>query len=199
MALLIVRFECAGEPTTRPSGRLAAETLGAKLFLRLVRLLQITKAHAVQDVVGFRELDLAVLDHLDVVAPRIAEVDRAARLDVDARVLQSAARRLLVVDDEAEVPVRVGRLRAAGGERDELVAHVDEGHPAGAPAQLELEDAPVELERLLDIAHLERDVVQADEPSTCHTAMLVRKEEGRRRRPFLPSLSEELPAEADFE
>src|SRR5919197_5668047 len=124
MALLIVRFECAGEPTTRPSGRLAAETLGAKLFLRLVRLLQITKAHAVQDVIGFRELDLAVLDHLDVVAPRISEIDRAARLDVDARLLQGAARGLLVVDDEAEMPMRVGGLAAAGGGRAELGAPV---------------------------------------------------------------------------
>ena len=89
---------------------------------------------------------------------------RARRLDVDAGLLQSLPSRLLVVDDEPEVPVCVGLLRAAGRESDELVAHVDEGHPrAASPAELELEDAPVELERLLDVADLERNVVQADE------------------------------------
>ena len=33
-----------------------------------------------------------------------------------------------------------------------------------APAQLELEELPVPGERLVDVAHLERDVVDADEP-----------------------------------
>ena len=64
--------------------------------------------------------------------------------------------------------VRVGRLRPPLRERDELVAHVHEGHAAGAAAELELEDAPVELERLLDVADLEGDVVQADEPGAGH-------------------------------
>ena len=64
--------------------------------------------------------------------------------------------------------MRVGRLRPPLGERDELVAHVHEGHAAGAAAELEVEDAPVELERLLDVADLEGDVVQADEPRAAH-------------------------------
>jgi hypothetical protein len=61
------------------------------------------------------------------------------------------------------VAVRVGRLRPPLRERDELVAHVHEGHAAGAAAELEVEDAPVEGERLLDVADLEGDVVDADE------------------------------------
>ena len=56
----------------------------------------------------------------------------------------------------------VDTLRTPLGERDELVAHVDERHPAAAPPQLEVEQAAVELERLVDRAHLERDVVDAD-------------------------------------
>jgi len=89
-------------------------------------------------------------------------------LDIHAGLLKCAPSNFLVVDDETEVAVPVGLLRAAGRERDELVAHVDEGHAAAAAAQLELEDSPVELERLVDVAHLEGDVVQADEPWARH-------------------------------
>lgn len=59
----------------------------------------------------------------------------------------------------------VRRLRAPGGERDELIARVEEGHPvADPPPQLELEQPPVERECVVEVAHLERHVVDADEP-----------------------------------
>ena len=45
------------------------------------------------------------------------------------------------------------------GQHQELVAHVDEGHARYAAAQLELEQAAVELERRVEVAHLEHDVV----------------------------------------
>ena len=57
----------------------------------------------------------------------------------------------------------VGRLRAALAEREELVAHVDEGHPRRPAAQLELEDPAVERRGLVDVADLERDVVHPDQ------------------------------------
>ena len=94
------------------------------------------------------------------------QIDRAARLNFNARLLERAPGSLFVIDDEAEVAMTVGRLCPPRRERDELVAHVDEGHAPATPAQLELEDAPVELERLHNVAHLEGDVVQADEPRT---------------------------------
>src|SRR4029079_10801125 len=75
------------------------------------------------------------------------------------------------VDDEPQGAVRVGRLRPPCGEREELVAHVHEGHAPGAATELEVEDAPVELERLLDVADLEGDVVQADEARAKHPAI----------------------------
>src|SRR5262249_58962933 len=66
-----------------------------------------------------------------------------------------------VVDHEAEmapvVPVLVLRLH----EGDELVAHVDEGLVLALAAQGELEDAAIEGQRLLDVTHLERDVIDA--------------------------------------
>jgi hypothetical protein len=66
----------------------------------------------------------------------------------------------------------VGLLRAAGRKGDEQVAHVDEGHAAAAAAQRELEDPPVELERLADIADLEGDVIQANQSWAWHNPML---------------------------
>jgi hypothetical protein len=62
------------------------------------------------------------------------------------------------------VALCVGRLGAALGEREELVAQVDEGHPRHPSAQLDLEDAAIERERLVEVAHVECDVVDADRP-----------------------------------
>jgi steroid delta-isomerase-like uncharacterized protein len=157
-----------GEPIAAPKRRLAVEALDAQLFEGLFALFQALEAHAAKNVLGLRKLDLAVLDDLDVVAPGIEEVDGASGLNLHARLLERSPSGLLVVDDEAEVAVRVGRLRAAGREGDELVAHVDESHAAAASAQAELEDAPVKLERLLNAADLESDVVQTDEPWSSH-------------------------------
>ena len=77
--------------------------------------------------------------------------------------LDGGAHGLLVVDDEAEVAAVVGRLAAALGERQELVAHVDERHARSAAAELECEQAAVEIECLVEVADLERDVVDAYE------------------------------------
>ena len=69
---------------------------------------QAVEAHAAQDLGGLRELDVSVVDDLDLVPPRVEEVEAASRLGFDARRLECLARRLLVVDDETEVaaPIR---------------------------------------------------------------------------------------------
>ena len=59
--------------------------------------------------------------------------------------------------------VVVGCLLAALGEREELVAHVDERHPGHDAAQVELEEPAVEGQRLLDVSDLEGHVVDPDE------------------------------------
>ena len=58
--------------------------------------------------------------------------------------------------------MHVRRLRASGREREKLVTHVDERHPRTASPQPQLEQAPVEHERLVDVADLERNVVEAE-------------------------------------
>ena len=59
--------------------------------------------------------------------------------------------------------VGVGLLAAALGQGDELVARVDEGHAGDAAAQAQLEDLAVEGQRLVEVADLEGDVVDADQ------------------------------------
>jgi hypothetical protein len=62
------------------------------------------------------------------------------------------------------VAVVVRALAAPLGEREELVARVQERHPRHPPAQLEVQPAPVPGQRLVEVADLERHVVDPDEP-----------------------------------
>ena len=66
------------------------------------------------------------------------------------------------------MPSVVGRLRPSLHEGYELIAHVDEGGPGQPPAQGLLEHPAVEGERLLDVADLERDVVDSHEARPGH-------------------------------
>src|SRR5581483_9408404 len=127
-------------------------------------LLEPVEAHRTEDRGRLGELDVAVVDDLDVVAPRIVEVERAARADAHAGFGERLARSFLVVDYQAEVPGLIRRLGAPGGQRDELVAHVDERHTAAVAApQLELEEAPVPGQGVVDVPDLQGDVVDADQ------------------------------------
>ena len=56
----------------------------------------------------------------------------------------------------------VGRLGAALLKRKELIAQIDEGRGLAPAAQLEVEQAAVECERLIDVADLERDMVETE-------------------------------------
>ncbi len=140
------------------------QPLVAQLAEGRFALLEAIKAHPREDGRRLRELDVGVLHDLHVVAPGIAEVQPAAARDVGAGVLEPAAHLLAVVHHEAEVALPVGLLGAAGGEHEELVAHVDERHAGHAPPELQLEDATVERERLVDVVDLEHQVVDADQP-----------------------------------
>ena len=83
--------------------------------------------------------------------------------------LERRAHRLLVVDHKPEVAGSVGPVGAPGGKRDELVTEVDERHLPRAATQLQRpEDPLVELDRLVDRPHIERHVIDADEPRHRH-------------------------------
>ena len=57
----------------------------------------------------------------------------------------------------------VGGLPPALHQRDELVAHVDEGRAWNPSAQFEREQPRIELERGLEVADLESHVVDSDQ------------------------------------
>src|SRR5215204_1441360 len=111
----------------------------------------------------FGELDLRVLHHLPAVAPRGEEVQSSPRQDLDGQLLERPPHHPLVVYYHPDVAVLVARLLSSLREGYELVPGVDERHAGAAPAQLHLEEVPVELEGLLDVADLEGDVVEPDQ------------------------------------
>jgi hypothetical protein len=76
----------------------------------------------------------------------------------------------------------IGRLAASLGDRDELIAQVDERHPGHTTAQADLEDRAVEVERRLEVADLECDVVDPDNPrASGHCVFVPRSSPGLRR------------------
>lgn len=137
------------------------EPFRAQLLESRVGLLQAGQAHPSEHLGRFRELDVGVRDHLELVAPG---VDERVAADLQAGLRRGVYDPLHVVDHETEVAMAIGWVRRPRGKGDELIAEVDEGHPPGTSSQLEVEDPPVELERLLDVADLERHVVDAECP-----------------------------------
>ena len=107
-----------------------------------------------------------------MVAPGVAKVEPTAGQDLGAGLHEGGAGGLLVVDHEPEMTGIVGRLCAALREGDELVPDVDECHSAHPAPQLDLEDLPVEVQRLVEVVHLEGDVVEADQPRFGHVFTL---------------------------
>ena len=103
-----------------------------------------------------------------LVAPRVGEPQPAAALRLDAGLGQRGAHGLAVIDHEAEVAALIGTLEAPFGDSQELVAEIQERHPWHASAELEGEQPAVEVERGVEVADLERDVVDADEAGGGH-------------------------------
>ena len=77
------------------------------------RLLELLDPELALDAGGALELDVAVVDDLEAVAPRVEEVEPAAGQDLQPLALDRGADGRLVVDDEAEVAAVVGALAAA--------------------------------------------------------------------------------------
>src|SRR5262249_11804532 len=150
--------------------------LFGQLPLRVLVLSQVRQTHAAEDIGGFGELDIVVADDLNAVAPWVAEVKEWALDESNAGSREGGARRVLVVDHEAEMATIVRRLPAPFLKGDELVAQVDKGHRVTLAAQLERKEAAVERQCLLDVSHLQRYVVEAYNARLCrlsHQTLLV--------------------------
>src|SRR5829696_3646399 len=145
----------------------------AQFFERLLRLLQTLLAHTLEDLWGFGELDLRVVNDLPVVAPRVEEVKSSARHDLHTHLPERPADHPPVVHHHPDVPVLVGGAVLAFGERDELISCVYERHLGSASPQLDLEEASVELERLLYIPDFDGDMIEPDElRAVCHCSII---------------------------
>src|SRR6202040_1813345 len=147
-----------------------------QLLFRAFVLGQLLQAHAAQNVWSLGELDIVIAHNLDAIAPGVAEIEKRTADRLDPRHLEGGARRLLVIDNEADMTAVIGGLFASRLQRDELVAKIDEGHRPALATQLKVEDAAVECQRLLDIPDFQRYMVQADGARLCganHSTLLL--------------------------
>src|SRR5207248_10188258 len=131
--------------------------------------------HAAHDVGRLGELDVGILDDFDAVAPGIEEIEEGAVDHFGAGRLGTRLHARTVIDDKPDMPPLDPRLLVVGDARqiDELVAHVDESGALAAAAQIELEDLAVPVQRLVDVADLDRDMVDADQPGLLAVAHLI--------------------------
>src|SRR6185369_5452630 len=136
--------------------------LGQFLF-RILILGQVREPHSAQHAGCLGELDVVVSDDLDAIAPRVAKIEEAPFERGDTSRLELLAGRFLVIDNQTEMATVISGLFTAPLQRNELIAQVDEGHGIAFAPQLECEEAAVERQRLLDVADLERDMVEADD------------------------------------
>jgi hypothetical protein len=121
------------------------------------------QAHATQHIGRLSELDIVVPDDLDSIALRVPKVKEGTIKWANASCLECLAGRFLVVNDETKVATIVCGLPATLLKRDKLIAKVDEGHGVTFAAQFKPEETTVERQRLIDIPHLQCDVVEAND------------------------------------
>src|SRR4029077_19196472 len=128
------------------------------------------------------ELDVRVFDDLDEVAPGVEEIEERPLDHLGASRLGTRLHARTVIDDKADMAPLDAGLLMVGHPRhvDELVAHVDKGGAFAAAAQVEIEDLAVPVERLVDVADLDRDMVDADQPGFLAIAHLTLRREACR-------------------
>ena len=144
--------------------QLAGQALVAQLPLRRLRLPELLQAHPGEHRGRLRELDLGVLDDLDAVAPRVAEV-QAVPGSTSTPASWSACR------TRARSSTTRPKWRSRSGVPGLLCARARnwspmsrKAMPGTRPRSSRLEDAAVELDRLVHVADGERDVVDPDHP-----------------------------------
>jgi hypothetical protein len=110
------------------------------------------------------ELDISVLHDLDAIAPRIEKVEEGSRQQLSACGFDSDANTRAIIDDQPKMPATILMWVWRFHEVDELVAELNKGVARPFPPQGKIKNLAIKVEGLLDIANLEGDVVDADEP-----------------------------------
>ena len=143
-------------PDVAPSVRRHA--LVGKFLDRPLVLGKMRNAHAAQYVRRY----VVVADDLYTIAPRVEKIEKLTGQRLHSGIRERLADRIPVIDHESKMTAVVGGLGAALLEREELIAQIDESRGLAPTANLEVEQAAVKCERLLDIADLEGDMVETD-------------------------------------
>lgn len=133
-----------------------------------VGLFEAREAHAAENMLCFRELDILVGNDLEAIPPRIVEVESTGRNPLDITFVKPSLDDGRIINNKADVTVGITSGQGLFGfsEGEELIAHVEEERRLGLTAEIELEDRGIEVERSVEIADFERDMVDAHETST---------------------------------
>src|SRR5262245_37055670 len=127
------------------------------------------KTHRPKDVGCFAKLNVLVANDFDPIAPWVEKIEKSARQCLNACVGKGLADRLLVINDEPEMPSIVAGLPSPFMQGEELIAEIDEGGTCTFSPKFEVKQAAIKYESLLNVADLERDMVETYRPSfLCH-------------------------------
>src|SRR5262249_339417 len=136
--------------------------IGQFLFCFFV-LGQMRQAHATQHIGCLSELNIVVTNDLHSVTPGVPKIKKRTIKQGNTSCLQRLAASLRVIPDETEVATIVCGLSATFLQGNKLIAKVDEGHGLSLATQLESEESAVERQRLVDVADLQRNMVEAND------------------------------------
>src|SRR3712207_6601731 len=103
----------SNSPPSPQSALVRRQALLAQLLHGVIALLQVAEAHPPEYVRGLGELDLRVLNHLPVVAPRVEEVQPLARQYLDVQLPERPPHGAPVVHHHPDVAVLVTLLAAS--------------------------------------------------------------------------------------
>jgi len=106
---------------------LSASSLLASEVLRRW-LTEVGQLHAPEHLKRLEELDVGIVYNLDSIAPWIEEIKILTRQTVNAGLGNGAACVFAVVDYQPYMATAVGAMIGRAGERNELIAQVDERH-----------------------------------------------------------------------
>ena len=127
------------------------------------------KTHTPKDVGCFAELNVLVGNDFDPIAPWVEKIEKAARQWLDACLGKGLADRLLVINDEPEMPAIVAGLFSPFLQGEELITEIDKGGTCTPSPELEVKQAAIKDKGLFDVADLKRDMVETYRPSfLCH-------------------------------
>ena len=152
----------APRPAIQSRCQLGAMPFSLSSLIALSLFARCAKPHSAQHVGRLGELDIVVADDLDSIAPRIEEIEKRTRQRLDARAASALRTASLSSTTSPKWrPSSAACLRPFCSARNWSPRSMN-AEVFALAAQLELEQTAVEGQRLLDVADLERNMVETD-------------------------------------